>query len=884
MCSPTRRHLSSSTSLQQATTATETTAASGGDQLELLHSLFAHAADRMSEPSASDRGSDKPNLCPVEAQPAPDRFQWSFVGLEELARLADGKVGLKQMFGELNQTARWQTEAKLPTKRPGILLCRAANSLGWQTTRPCLTLLAAGTKTGKSGARKFFFSHTQPQNIAFTVSTNRTEKTDQLHFRSSELAPPDCSLRLQRPGRRRHQHHHDRKQAQQQQRQRQRLELDCARSYRTEEQDEVMLQIRVSRLDDADQQWRKSFLVSSRSLPHRITDLAALFSRPSSPTSSSPTSPTSSSSSWSLAANRSEQEADEVSAAEQQVIALEHRLAELVFTLRAANLAGTSAPRAIYGRDLEVARSKAAQDESGSESEAEDDAEAADAAAAADGEAPAAQQAVQVLRSATNEQLLLTSLDGSPEPGSSSSAGGRSPAATVSSSPSTTAATSGRTQKSAGREGESAPKRGHEYEIGIAIAAIAGTCVLSLLTLTLIVLLLAGSSSQRLRRRPASHMAASSWPAASANHANGGELAPAKEVQGIRAGWRRLFKSKSTSNNTTTTTTTSTSVPLGSTDGQLEGQLELRPASVASSSAAAEQPAARLVICDERSSSTAAFPLQSVDFLAPAKVRTASERSSSRQDLLACCLDSRNSQYEARNCAAHERGHASSHLSLFPTAEAHLRHARIHGDGDEGDGDDDADDNGTLYVIESPQQAHGEQEHVLSVASSGSSRLATWHLGGGGGGHSALLHQRRPQFCKHQQQHHQLRAINNSNNNNSGSCCCSPATCDSSRCDELASSLATCASNLTTSQAGPTAAVAAAAAAINWSSGSGSSARQPPGGACESFIESVEDFGGCLEEPSSSAGRRTVKTTTLAGRNIGGQQKLGDDLFLFSFL
>lgn len=177
MCSPTRRHLSSSTSLQQATTATETTAASGGDQLELLHSLFAHAADRMSEPSASDRGSDKPNLCPVEAQPAPDRFQWSFVGLEELARLADGKVGLKQMFGELNQTARWQTEAKLPTKRPGILLCRAANSLGWQTTRPCLTLLAAGTKSGESGARKFL-THSHKTLLSQPVHTEQKKLTN----------------------------------------------------------------------------------------------------------------------------------------------------------------------------------------------------------------------------------------------------------------------------------------------------------------------------------------------------------------------------------------------------------------------------------------------------------------------------------------------------------------------------------------------------------------------------------------------------------------------------------------------------------------------------------------------------------------------------------
>lgn len=100
-------------------------------------------------------GRERRVACQLEARPAASHFAWAFLGLAELAAKPAGQweppaslFGLESTSGEL---AEPELLALTKGGRPGLLLCRAANELGWQR-RACRTLiLGPGEQTGPAG-------------------------------------------------------------------------------------------------------------------------------------------------------------------------------------------------------------------------------------------------------------------------------------------------------------------------------------------------------------------------------------------------------------------------------------------------------------------------------------------------------------------------------------------------------------------------------------------------------------------------------------------------------------------------------------------------------------------------------------------------------------
>ena len=96
--------------------------------------------------------------CPVEAEPAPLRVLWTFVPLRALpdwfqSHHSNGSLDWpveqrhQQQQQQQQQLETTSTELLDPSELignepSGLVLCRARNALGWQQTRPCLTLLA----------------------------------------------------------------------------------------------------------------------------------------------------------------------------------------------------------------------------------------------------------------------------------------------------------------------------------------------------------------------------------------------------------------------------------------------------------------------------------------------------------------------------------------------------------------------------------------------------------------------------------------------------------------------------------------------------------------------------------------------------------------------
>lgn len=97
--------------------------------------------------------------CPVEADPKPSEFSWSYVSLEELTHLSSVQSN-PVASGQVSQNSGSRAEltrAELMSlstsgrgfSRGGLLVCRARNQLGWQTHRACINLLLHTSNTGK---------------------------------------------------------------------------------------------------------------------------------------------------------------------------------------------------------------------------------------------------------------------------------------------------------------------------------------------------------------------------------------------------------------------------------------------------------------------------------------------------------------------------------------------------------------------------------------------------------------------------------------------------------------------------------------------------------------------------------------------------------------